>query len=107
MPRNEFETSCAIRDRASRILESMFIDCDFLLAPAAPGEAPRGLEATGDPLFSRAWNLLKVPSVSIPFGKGPGGLPLSVQLIGRYGDDDALLSAVKWVYGCLQNKPDL
>ncbi|NKB63449.1 MAG: amidase [Gammaproteobacteria bacterium] len=107
VPRNEFETSCAIRDRASRILESMFIDCDFLLAPAAPGEAPRGLEATGDPLFSRAWNLLKVPSVSIPFGKGPGGLPLSVQLIGRYGDDDALLSAVKWVYGCLQNKPDL
>ena len=95
--RAAFEAACTTRDRAARILESLFIDTDVILTPAAPGEAPAGLDATGDPLFSRGWNLLQVPSVSIPNGKGPSGLPLSVQLIGRMGADDDLLAAAKWV----------
>jgi Asp-tRNA(Asn)/Glu-tRNA(Gln) amidotransferase A subunit family amidase len=95
--RTDFENACLTRDRAARILESMFVDTDIILTPAAPGEAPAGLDATGDPLFSRGWNLLQVPCLSIPYGKGPNGLPLSVQLIGRMGADDELLAASKWV----------
>ena len=86
-----------------RILETLFVDCDVILTPAAPGEAPAGLDATGDPLFSRGWNLLQVPSVSVPFGFGTNGLPLSVQLVGRYGADDQLLAAAKWVYRQLRS----
>ena len=95
--RTDFENACITRDRAARILESLFVDTDVILTPAAPGEAPAGLDATGDPLFSRGWNLLQVPCVSIPYGKGPNGLPLSVQLVGRMGADDDLLAAAKWV----------
>jgi Asp-tRNA(Asn)/Glu-tRNA(Gln) amidotransferase A subunit family amidase len=95
--RTDFENACITRDRAARILESMFVDTDVILTPAAPGEAPAGLVATGDPLFSRGWNLLQVPCVSIPYGKGPNGLPLSVQLVGRMGGDDDLLAAAKWI----------
>lgn len=95
--RTDFQNACTIRNRAARILESFFVDTDVILTPAAPGEAPAGLDATGDPLFSRSWNLLQVPCVSIPYGKGPNGLPLSVQLIGRMGADDDLLAAAKWV----------
>jgi amidase len=101
--RADFEAACTARDRAARILESLFIDTDVILIPAAPGEAPAGLDATGDPLFSRGWNLLQVPSVSIPYGKGPNGLPLSVQLIGRMGADDDLLAAAKWVNAQLRD----
>lgn len=96
--RAEFESAIAIRGRATRILESLFVDCDVILTPAAPGEAPAGLDATGDPLFSRSWNLLQVPCVSIPFGNGLNGLPLSVQLVGKLNSDDQLLAAAKWVY---------
>lgn len=96
--RNDFELACLTRDRAARVLESLFVDSDVILTPAAPGEAPAGIDATGDPLFSRGWNLLQVPCVSIPYGKGPNGLPLSVQLVGRMGADDDLLAAAKWVH---------
>ena len=65
--RKEYESACETRDRAARLLSAMFVDCDAILTPAAPGEAPHGLDATGDPLFSRGWNLLQVPCVSIPF----------------------------------------
>ena len=101
--RAEYEAACKTRERSARILESMFVDCDVILTPAAPGEAPSGLSATGDPLFSRGWNLLQVPCISIPFGNGQNGLPLSVQLVGRHGDDDRLLAVAKWVNDCLDN----
>ncbi|MFT6372172.1 MAG: amidase [Gammaproteobacteria bacterium] len=96
--RRDYESACMTRDRAARILETMFIDTDIILTPSAPGEAPLGLDSTGDPLFSRGWNLLKVPCISIPYGKGPNGLPLSVQLVARLGADDGLLAAAKWVH---------
>jgi Asp-tRNA(Asn)/Glu-tRNA(Gln) amidotransferase A subunit family amidase len=102
--RTDFQNACITGDRAARILESLFIDTDVILTPAAPGEAPAGLDATGDPLFSRGWNLLQVPCVSIPYGKGPNGLPLSVQLVGRLGADDDLLAAAKWVHKQLSAK---
>lgn len=102
--RTDFEAACATRDRAARILESLFVDCDLILAPAAPGVAPAGLEATGDPLFSRSWNLLQVPCVSIPYGKGADGLPLAIQLVGRMAADDDLLAAAKWVQAQLRDR---
>ena len=95
--REAYEAACATRDRAARLLAGMFSDIDVILTPAAPGEAPAGLDATGDPLFSRGWNLLRVPCVSIPFGLGPNGLPLSVQLVGPMHDDDRLLAIAAWV----------
>jgi amidase len=95
--RAAYENACSERDRAMRVLHNLFLDTDVILAPSAPGEAPLGLEATGDPLYSRSWNLLQVPCVSMPFGSGPQGLPLAVQLIGAMGSDDRLLAASRWV----------
>jgi hypothetical protein len=62
-------------------------EVDFLLTPSAPGEAPRSLESTGDPVFNRAWTLLGVPCVNVPYGKGAHGLPLGVQLVGPFDGD--------------------
>jgi amidase len=100
--REIYEDACRDRDRAMRVLHNLFLDTDVILAPAAPGEAPVGLGATGDPLYSRSWNLLQVPCISIPFGTGPQGMPLSVQLIGAMNTDDRLLASARWVLQQLQ-----
>jgi len=70
---------------------------DIVLAPSAVGEAPAGLSATGDPLFSRMWTLLGVPTVTLPLGRGATGLPIGAQLIGAMRGDDHLLACARWV----------
>ncbi|MFB5147984.1 amidase [Burkholderia orbicola] len=65
---------------------------DVLLTPAAPGEAPAGLSATGDPVHSRIWTLLGLPTVNVPGLFGPHGLPVGIQLVGGYGGERRLLS---------------
>lgn len=77
-------------------VDALFDSHDVLLAPSATGEAPEGLAHTGDPLFCRAWSLLGLPCVHLPFMHGPGGLPVGLQLVGRHGDDHRLLAAADW-----------
>src|SRR5450759_3777054 len=79
-------------------LDQVFADVDVLLAPSAPGEAPAGLAATGDPIFCRMWTVLHVPAINLPCGLGPQGLPVGVQIIGRRGDDARALAVADWVH---------
>ncbi len=72
---------------------SLFGEADVLLSPAAPGEAPLGLAATGDPAFNRLWTLLQMPALTVPTGVGGRGLPLGVQVSARPGQDGPLLAA--------------
>lgn len=70
---------------------------DVVLTASAPGEAPAGLESTGDPVFCRAWTLLHLPCITLPHGRGPGGLPLGVQLVAPRWADLDLLAAARWL----------
>jgi Asp-tRNA(Asn)/Glu-tRNA(Gln) amidotransferase A subunit family amidase len=79
-------------ERGRAALPGLFDGIDALLVPSAPGEAPAGLAATGDPVFSRVWTLLGVPCVNVPGLHGPQGLPVGVQLVGRQGGERALLA---------------
>ena len=101
----DYRQALTIRDSASVVLNQLFRDIDALLVPSAPGPAPKGLEATGDPLFSRMWNLLQVPSCAVPFGADPSGLPLGFQLIAPCGADARLLGIAQWVHDILQAEP--
>lgn len=80
-----------------RRVDSLFEHHDLLLAPSTIGVAPAGLQATGDPLFCRAWTLLGLPCVHLPFATGTKGLPVGLQLIGRDGEDHRLFDAAAWV----------
>ncbi len=82
-------------------LAEAFAGNDVLLTASAQGEAPIGLESTGDPVFNRNWTLLHVPCVTIPFSIGPAGMPVGVQLVAQPGEDERLLSAAKWIAGRL------
>lgn len=72
-------------------LPEFFGSCAAIVVPAAPGEAPEGHAYTGNPIFQRMWTLLGTPAVTIPAGKGPNGLPVGIQLVGRIGDDTRLM----------------
>jgi len=77
-------------------LDALFADCDAVLTAAAPGEAPLGLGATGDAVFNRAWTAGHVPCVTLPGQRGPHGLPVGIQLVGRQWNDAALIAVARW-----------
>jgi Asp-tRNA(Asn)/Glu-tRNA(Gln) amidotransferase A subunit family amidase len=108
--RLEFGLGCSEADRVwahavfhttQRGFPTVLEGLDVLLTPAAPGEAPAGLEWTGDPAFNSIWTSLHVPCVTVPAGTGPSGLPLGVQVVGRQGDDRAVLAWAQWVAAAL------
>lgn len=78
-------------------VQSLCDDYDAILTPAACGEAPLGLEATGDPIFCSIWTYLGVPALSVPLMEGGNGMPIGVQLVGPRGDDARLLRTAKWL----------
>ena len=86
------------RDAAKQRLSTELDHYDLFLTPSALGEAPHGLSSTGDPVFSRAWNLLGVPAITLPVGTGGKGLPLGVQLVGHSDRDDDLIARARWMY---------
>jgi len=69
---------------------------DAVLVAPANGEAPRGLDSTGDASFCAPWSFLGVPAVTVPVSFGPAGLPLGAQLVGAAGSDAALLNLAAW-----------
>jgi amidase len=80
-----------------RMYADLVADFDVLLTLSAPGEAPQGITGTGSSLFNRVWTLLGAPCVTIPAGTGPQGLPLGVQIIGAYDDDERVLRIAEWI----------
>ncbi len=72
-------------------------ELDFVLTPSAPGQAPVGLNWTGDPAFNLIWTSLHVPCVTVPAGAGPDGMPLGVQIVTRRGQDREALMWAEWV----------
>jgi Asp-tRNA(Asn)/Glu-tRNA(Gln) amidotransferase A subunit family amidase len=80
------------------MVNDAFADCDVLLAASAIGEAPVGLQSTGNAVTCAIWTLSHTPSVTIPVFKGPNGLPVGAQLIARRNDDRRLLAAARWAY---------
>jgi Asp-tRNA(Asn)/Glu-tRNA(Gln) amidotransferase A subunit family amidase len=68
-------------------------DVDVLITPSAVGAAPHGLTSTGDATFNRLWTLLGSPCVNVAALSDTGGMPLGVQVVGRFARDQAVLQA--------------
>lgn len=89
---DEYDAAVTETAAARARLETFFAGCAAIIAPAAPGEAPVGLEFTGSPVFNRMWTLLGTPCVTLPAAWGANGLPTGIQLLGRIGDDARLMA---------------
>lgn len=85
-------------------VDAVFDEYDALLTPAATGEAPLGLNATGNPIFCTIWTYLGLPAVTLPLLSGSNGLPVGVQLVGRRGNDARLLRTARWLAATLAGK---
>ncbi|HEX9748190.1 MAG TPA: amidase [Methylomirabilota bacterium] len=83
------------------VLDPVFDEYDAIVTPAAPGEAPRGLQSTGQPTFCTVWTYLGTPTLTLPLLRSSAGLPLGVQLVGRRGGDARLLRTARWLVGRL------
>jgi Asp-tRNA(Asn)/Glu-tRNA(Gln) amidotransferase A subunit family amidase len=99
--RAEYEEAQAIARRCRARLTDVFRDYDALLAPSAMGEAPKGLDSTGDPVFGASWTVLHGPAVTVPVFRGPRGLPIGAQVIGPLGKDGPTLQCAEWVHRAL------
>jgi len=86
-----------------QVLADAMADYDVILTPSAPGTAPHGLGATGNPMFNRLWTLMGSPCVNVP-GLSDNGLPLGVQIVGRFGRDRAALEAALFVEQAIARK---
>jgi Asp-tRNA(Asn)/Glu-tRNA(Gln) amidotransferase A subunit family amidase len=65
---------------------------DLWISPAAPGPAPEGITTTGDPIMNLPWTQAGLPAVTIPAGHAQNGLPLGLQLVGKFQGDERLVS---------------
>ena len=90
--------------QARRALSDLMADVDVILSPSAPGAAPKGLGSTGSSTFNRLWTLMGTPCVNVPGLADPHGLPLGVQVIGRFGSDRATLEAALFVESLLPRR---
>ena len=79
-----------------------FAKCDVILSPTAPTAAfPIGDETMRkDPItmwlndiYTVAVSLAGLPAMSLPIGLNSAGLPLGMQLIGRYLDEESVFKA--------------
>ena len=77
-------------------VEEVLLNYGTILTPAALGPAPKGLGATGNPVFCGFWTYLGVPAVTLPLLE-VDGLPMGVQLIGARRDDGRLLRTAQWL----------
>jgi len=101
------EVASAQRQRRllQRDLQLLFEKVDLLATPTCALEAPprgaRSVVVDGDEVevlpaltrFSRVFNLVGLPAISVPCGFTAGGLPLGLQLVGAELDDARVLQA--------------
>ena len=80
---------------------------DAILTLPAFGEAPEGLSFTGNAEFCAPWTLLGVPALTLPAGFGKRGLPLGLQIVGAYRQDERTLRAAKWIESVLEFDPGI
>jgi Asp-tRNA(Asn)/Glu-tRNA(Gln) amidotransferase A subunit family amidase len=96
--RDEYVAGMRRLDEGRKLLPAVFDEIDVLLVPCVPGEAPKGLGATGDPNMQAIWTALHTPSLTLPTHRGPNNLPVGIQLVAQRYDDDQLLACAGWIW---------
>ena len=92
MTLDDYRRDLRERDQRRAAYQALAAEFDACITLAAPGAAPVGLGATGDPTFAAPATMLGVPAISLPVLQDDG-LPLGLQLFG-FADRDAELYSI-------------
>ena len=84
------ESYRAARDGVARMQEELAEQLSsarvqLMLTASATGEAPRDLSSVEDSSYHLLASLLDLSAMSVPFGRGPNGMPIGVQLMCQGG----------------------
>src|SRR3546814_842495 len=87
---------------SSDLLDAIFETYDAILSPTLPVTAPILPEGLADPYptfccgtyYTAIANLLMLPALSFPAGL-VDGMPVGLQIMGRYGREDQILRAAR------------
>lgn len=97
-----YDAARRITRRGRHAFADLMTEFDAVLTFSAPGEAPAGLGSTGSPAFNRLWTLLGCPCINVTGLTGVSGLPIGVQVVGRFARDRAALTAARFVEQALR-----
>jgi aspartyl-tRNA(Asn)/glutamyl-tRNA(Gln) amidotransferase subunit A len=95
-----YKKASQIRTLIKNDFMQAFDVCDVILSPVTPTPAFKIGENTDDPLtmylsdiFTLSANLAGIPGLSVPCGISQAGLPIGLQLMGNYFDEQRILNA--------------
>ena len=91
-----------LRDRLAGLMDQAGID--IWISPPAPGPAPEGIQATGNPAMNLPWTNTGLPTLTVPAGRAQDGLPLGLQLAAKYMQDEQLLAQASSIEAVLATR---
>ena len=100
----QYSAAMQLQAHLKEEIKQYFKTVDVLLTAPATGEAPFGLQATGDPIFCSLWSFLGLPTITMPVARSKNDLPLGLQIVGQLHHDDDVLQIAKLVEAAL-SKP--
>ncbi len=83
-----YKKALKVRSLVRADFQNVFSECDVILTPVAPtvaykiGEKKDPLSMYMGDIYSAPVNIAGIPALSLPCGKGEGGMPVGMQLIG-------------------------
>jgi aspartyl-tRNA(Asn)/glutamyl-tRNA(Gln) amidotransferase subunit A len=94
----EYEAGLRGRERYREQFAAATDGLDLIVAPTLPFVAPPAGQDERDlrgRLTQLTWplNVVGAPALAVPAGAAEDGLPASVQIVGRHGDDALVLAA--------------
>jgi aspartyl-tRNA(Asn)/glutamyl-tRNA(Gln) amidotransferase subunit A len=92
----EYREASQARERYRTLVDELLGDADLLVTPTlAMGPPAAGIDEPAERgrfvRFTFPFNALGWPALALPCGRTPAGLPASIQLVGRAGDDALVL----------------
>lgn len=86
----------SLQGKLKQEFEDVFKNCDIIVMPTAKGEAfkigekQNPIDAYKEDMFTVTANIVGVPAISIPFGKGKNNLPLGIQFLANNFEEGKL-----------------
>jgi Asp-tRNA(Asn)/Glu-tRNA(Gln) amidotransferase A subunit family amidase len=101
---DDYKQAIDLQAKLRHSITEYFESVDAILAAPATGEAPQGLSFTGNPIFCSLWSFIGSPAIALPVAKSSNGLPIGIQLIGNYREDERLLNIAQFTEECIKAK---